>query len=733
MHAPGHDTVRDAGLFGARLKIVLAGALVAALAVQPSAQPATGDFQIAAVSARPDFVSGGDVLVRVTVPRAVPLDRVLVTVNGTDITSVFHQDERGHELTGLVTGLHLGRNTVSAAVGGQNGKGAARLTVVNHPIVGPVFAGPHEQPFVCETDRFTLQSGESLGQPLDAQCSVNRRIDYYYRSTAGGALKPWTPSSSPSDVAPVTPLGGSTVPYIVRIETGTINRGIYQISMLHNPASEPQPDPWRTSTGWNKRLIYTHGGGCVTGWFRQGATTGGVVDDVMLRQGYAVASSSLNVFGNNCNDLLASETMMMVKERFIEAYGAPTFTIGWGCSGGSYQQLQTADNYPGLLDGIVPCRAFPDVAFATVPTISDARLLNRYFTSATAVPFTEGEKRAVAGFLTLATMVEVDQNGAGRIHVSEFCPDALPAALRYHPATNPRGARCDVYDHAVNVYGRDPDTGFAWRPLDNVGIQYGLRALNAGIISKEQFLDLNARIGGFDHDGNVVSSRTEADLAAVRAAYHTGRLTHGGGGLASTPIIDYRNYLDDAENGDVHVRFHSFSLRERLVKANGHADNHVMLVEDNRYRGNSSSPVYRDALRQMDRWLTALANDTSSDPAIVRIRRAKPADLVDACWTRGAAPQKIAESQTRSRSSRCEQIYPSASFPREIAGGPTASDVVKCQLKPIAAGDYQVVFMPEEMARLRKIFAGGVCDWSKPGVEQRKLSGTWLTFGGSGT
>jgi len=62
---------------------------------------------------------------------------------------------------------------------------------------------------------------------------------------------------------------------------------------------------------------------------------GGVDDDVMLRQGYAVASASLNVFGNNCNDLLSSETIMMVKERFIENYGVPLFTIGTGGSGGA--------------------------------------------------------------------------------------------------------------------------------------------------------------------------------------------------------------------------------------------------------------------------------------------------------------------------------------------------------------------------------------------------------------
>lgn len=704
--------------------------LMTAMTVGPSAQSVNGNFQIATLSARPDYVSGGDVLIRVSVPPGVGLDSPQLTLNGEDITRMFRPDPHGHALTGLVTGLRLGSNTVAVSAPGQNASGGVPLTLMNHPAVGPVFSGPHEQPFICQTDQFKLQSGDVLGKALDDQCSIRTRVDYYYRSTAGGALKPlpWA-STPPPDVAQVFTLTGATVPYIVRIETGTINRAIYQIAMLHNPASDVSPDPWIASPGWNRRLIYTHGGGCVTGWYRQGANTGGVVDDVMLRQGYAVASASLNVFGNNCSDLLAAETMMMVKERFIEAYGVPKFTIGWGCSGGSYQQLQTADNYPGLLDGIVPCRTFPDVAFATVMTVTDARLLNRYFTSGAAVPFTDAEKRAVAGFLTLATMVEVDRDAAGRIHVSEHCPDVLPAPLRYDPSTNPKGARCDVYDHAINAYGRDPKTGFARRPLDNVGVQYGLQALNAGAITKEQFLDLNARVGGFDNDGNVVSSRSVADLTAVRAAYRSGRLTNGGGGLASVPIIDYRNYLDDAPGGDVHVRFHSFSLRERLVKANGHADNHVMFLEDNRHRGNLSSPVYQQALADMDRWLTAISEDTSTDPAAVKTRRARPADLVDACWTRDATPTKIDERQTRERSSRCEQLYPSASYPREVAGAPIANDIVKCQPKPIDPADYSVTFTAGEIARLKEIFPEGVCDWSKPGVEQQRLSGTWLRFG----
>src|SRR6185436_19329289 len=178
-------------------------------------------------------------------------------------------------------------------------------------------------------------------------------------------------------------------PYILRIETGTINRAVYQIAMLHDPNREPAPTLATRPAGWNNRLIYTFGGGCMGGWNHQGRSTGGVDDSVKIKQGYAVASASLNVHGTNCDDVLASETMMMVKERFIEAYGVPEFTIGMGCSGGSYQQTLMADNYPGLLDGLIPGCSFPDQAFAPTPAITDVRLLNNYFTSLAAMPYSE--------------------------------------------------------------------------------------------------------------------------------------------------------------------------------------------------------------------------------------------------------------------------------------------------------------------------------------------------------
>jgi hypothetical protein len=707
-----------------RLSSLTALVIVLALPWTGAAQ----SLQVRVVSnPKPEFVSGGDVLISMTPPSGVQASAVRLTLNGADVTSALRADATGRSILALVKNLNDGSNAIVATAG----KSTTRLTVVNHPNAGPVISGPHEQPFICETEKFKLMAGGVAGKPLDANCSIATRIDYVYKSTAGGDLKPLPdPKSTPSDVAMTTTTLGVQAPFIVRVETGTINRGVYEIAMLFNPGKDAQPDVMTRPAGWNGRLIYTFGGGCAGGWYKQGTGTGGVDDEAMLQQGYAVASNSLNVFGNDCSELIAIETMMMTKEHFVEAYGAPTFTVGWGGSGATYQQHQIGDGYPGLLDGLMVQRSFPDMEFGTVGMISDARLLANYFDKlAGTVTFTDEQQRRIAGLGQLATLKTNGLN-PGRITVGEYC--SLPEALRYDAVKNPTGARCDVYDHGVNVWGRDPKTGFARRPLDNVGIQYGMGALNAGVITKEQFLDLNAKIGGYDNDGKIVATRSVADPAAIRTAYRMGRLTWGGAGLATTPIIDYRAYLDDAQGGNIHLRYHSFSTRERLQKANGYTDNQVMLTDDRRWGDSLKAPVLRQALSQMDQWLTKIADDTSGDSKLAKLRRAKPADLVDACWTRDDRPQRIVERQMPA-SGKCNELYPANSFPRGVAGSPLAADVIKCQLKPVSAADYKVTFTADEMSRLKQIFPGGVCDWSKPGVDQQPMTGTWQALPASTT
>ena len=363
--------------------------------VQGGERRAAADPELAirVLSGQPHLVSGGDALIRIAVPAGTPLSAVTVSMDETDITRAFREDPGRHALLGLVTGLANGNNRIAAraATDGESAARAAHLDLTNYPVTGPMISGPHEQPFHCQSEAFELVTGKLLGSPLDADCSVEPRVDYVYRAT-DGTFKPLpdTAGSPPADLTQTTTTGGRTVPYIVRVETGTVNRAIYESAILHDPR-EPAPDPWTRSSGWNGKLIYTHGGGCQSGWYQQGNRTGGVLRDGFLQDGYAVTSASLNVFGQNCNDLLASETHMMVKERFVERYGAPHFTIGTGGSGGSYQSHQTADNYPGVFDGIIVRSSFPDVTSATIFTLADARLLHYYFDEVAPGTFTKEE------------------------------------------------------------------------------------------------------------------------------------------------------------------------------------------------------------------------------------------------------------------------------------------------------------------------------------------------------
>src|SRR5262245_738374 len=733
-----------------RMKVLLAvaAALLSAAAQAQNAHNEVGrhhgdtQYPIQVLSSRPDAVSGGDALVRVTVKKKnVSASDLRVKLNGADVTASFVAS--ANMLTGLVTGLSLGENLLEVIDprGNVRGKGRADADIVlsNYPITGPVFSGPHEQPFACATQQFNLPGGAgNLGAPLDANCSINRRVDYFYKSTTnkGNNLTQWPAgaTSYPANLVRINTTTKTNVPYIVRIETGTINRAIYQTTILHDPIAESAPS-WNNQPGnWNKRLIYTFGGGCIGGWYRQGNSTGGVTDNFMLSSGYALASSTLNVFGNNCNDLTAAETMMMVRERFIEAYGPPAHTQGWGCSGGSYAQHQISDNYPGLLEGIIPGCSFPEVGFATINFITDSWLLDDYFTARqAALGWTDEQKRRVTGFLLYATAPNVEI-GAHRIDprpATTSCA-AVPVPQRYDPATNPTGVRCTVHDHTVNVYGRDPATGFGRRPLDNVGIQYGLKILNdtgPNGISVEQFLDLNEKIGGFDQDANQVAQRTVADLIAARAAYQTGRLTNAGGGLASIPIIDFRDYNDALPGGDIHVRYHSFSTRKRLDKANGRHDNQVMVVNDNRFGlYSNANPLLQQAILKMDRWITAIKADQRDLPQIEKVVQNKPADLQEGCYTRDPTPVFIPETQIREQqgATTCNQLYPTNSFPREVAGADIAADIIKCQLKRLDPADYTVSFSPAQWERLQKAFPSGVCDWSKPGLEEQDPLGTWI-------
>jgi hypothetical protein len=718
--------------------IVVAG-LLSGLHSAAMAQSNQG-IRITTLSSRPDIVSGGTALVRISVPSGVPFSDVMVLLNSQNVTSSFGPEASGQSLLGLVQGIPLGRSELIAEVIGPGNKIGltARITLTNYPITGPIFSGPQEQPFYCMTQLFTLPaSTQTLGPALDANCSIATRVDYVYQTT-GGVFQPLPSLTSyPADLAQTTTSQGKTVPYIVRVETGTINRGIYETAVLHDPTTEAAPTPFNPPAAWNHRLVYTLGGGCVGGWYIQGASlgNGGILEDLMLRQGYGIASNSLNVYGNNCADLLAAETLAMTRSRFIENFGPVAFTIGYGCSGGTEQGYPITDEYPGLLNGLVMGCSFPELYAGMVNNITDADLFEYYLTNRATVAWSDEQIEAGTGYPTVTTLTTIGAPNAIRVKAQGgTCNSIIPTSVQYDAKTNPTGIRCDIYDHAVNVFGRDPVTGFARRPIDNVGVQYGLEALNMGAISKQQFLDVNQNIGGYDNDGNYVTTRTVGDVIAIEAAYDSGRVTYTGLGLRHAPIIDYRGYVDQPENpNEVHSRFHSFSIRQRLVDANGNFNNQVMLIENGQAPpvGNGlfsdTSPVLSHALTQMDEWLTTLSMLGTPLPTLNQIQAAKPSDLVDACFT-NLGTVKIAQLQVYRGDTTCNQLYPAFSIPRLVAGEPLENNVIKCQLRPVDPAEYKVPFTAAEVAQLKAIFPQGVCDYTVPGVGQRPTEGTWQFF-----
>jgi hypothetical protein len=664
----------------------------------------TDPLTITVLSGRPDMVTGGDALIRLSGRAMSSSSPVTLALNGRDITASLQQGTG----TILLTGLPMGKRTLTA----RGSSESAALELTNYPITGPVFSGPHQKPFVCQTEAW------QLGPALDENCSAKTRVEWMYKSTTpaqgrgASAFKPLPAGLRPADLAEAV-FNGRRVPYIVRLETGTINRAVYQIAMIFDPGVPIAADA--VPFGWNGRLVYTFGGSCMAGYI-QGRSSGGVMNDNLLSRGYAVASSSLNVFGNNCNGVLSAETLMMVKERFIETFGVPVHTIGSGGSGGAMAQYVIAQNYPGLLDGIIPSATFPDHTSYFIES-EDCRMLLRPYLNKTAL--TEEQKRTIGGFSTWGTCDRSYANRPGRLDPTD-CDAGIPKELRYDPVTNPKGARCSIYDGMVNIFGRDSKTGFARRPHDNVGVQYGLGALNRGEIPKDVFLDLNEKIGGYDIDAKWQPERNVGDLEAIRIAYESGMTMTGGGGLKDTPIIDVRNYSDPS--GDFHESYHSFKARARLIRENGHADNQVML----RGAGASFSAVSSEVVARMDKWLDAIDADTTNRPRAQKIVRARPADLTDGCVTSDG--RFIAEKAVYGGPGECNTLYPPHSAPRLEAGAPLTDDVWKCQLKSIEPRDYKVAFSEAEMARLRRIFSSGVCDWSKPGVNAKPVAGVWRRY-----
>ncbi len=638
--------------------------------------------------------------------------------------------------------------------------------------VTPTYAGSLDYPFVCRTER------SLLGQPLvdnqdqagiavyaldedgtknekiigySKDCSVNTRVLYYYRSSESGKFRPL--EKQQDDVEQLT-IDGETVPFVVRLEIGTINRHIYIIALLRGPDDMPAAPDLKY---WNRKLIYQLRGGVGIGR-RQGRINPNYIpsrNSDELRQGYAIVHSTANQTSTSYDIALAEDTMARVKRQFIARYGEPIYTIGIGKSGGAIQQYLIGQNRPGLLDGGIAMYSYPDTV-TQITRVMDCELLEYYFDVVDAdnekwqkwsqrswiegfnasddMPNPYAKVRALQA-LTLGQwpgwsdgQTECTKSWRNLTpHIANprytyFASLFTPSVVQQVPFT--------YWDNQKRIYGTDKH-GYGRRTFDNVGVQYGLAALKRKQITIAEFLHLNANIGGwlpaadmqrerFWRSGggeseladisiwsrqNMTAARSEGDVEAMAAAYRSGDVFLG---EMAMPIIDFRHYLEPEL--DMHHSLQSFVSRLRMLRGQGHADNQLIWFARLPYSPQS------DALHLLERWLDNMRADED-----LSVADAKPADATDRCYS--DTGELIASGSTvwngawnGKEDGACMRKYPSYSNPRLVAGDDYAGDIFKCHLRSvdaaIADGVYAPIDVTAQRDELQRVFDSGVCDYS---------------------
>jgi Tannase-like family of unknown function (DUF6351) len=691
--------------------VAVAAVVAVPAAAAPQARAAPGKVRIAVLSTRADLVSGHDALVRVSFSRARDVRGARLTAGRRSVRRAFRRTGK-RQLVGLVGGLKRGWNVLTVRL--RNGRGA-RITLTSHAIGGPVFAGPQLKPWRCQATA------------RDAQCNEAPSFTYLYKSTspAKQGLQPYDPATPPSDVAMTTTDRGVRVPFIVRVETGYIDRDQYKVAALFQPGK--RWTPVRPQRQYNRKLLITHGASCGVEYQpaeAPGVTTGAAEN--ALARGWVTMSHALNNSGHNCNIALQAEALLMTKEHVIERYGTVRYTIGTGCSGGSLAIQWVANAYPGIYQGILPSCSFPD-AWSTATQFLDYHNTLAYFTDPTkwgvGVVWTPTQMADVQGHISI---VNAKVSDSAQFHVvvpTDPC-GGVTDAERYHPQTNPGGVRCTITDAAINVFGPRPRAawtaqeqqigrGFAGIPVDNVGVQYGLDALRKGRITPAQFADLNAKVGGLTvADIAITPNRLAADGHALRNAYRSGMINEANN-LDRTAIIDCRG----PDEGLFHDAYRAFAMRARLGREHGHHRNHVIWEGPVTIRADVQCEV--NSFLAMDRWLAAVERDRSSRSLARKVARNRPSDITDRCYD--GAGHKLTDDL-------CGQaVVRTYGTPRTVAGDALTTDTNKCRLKPLRRSDYSVTFTDAQWAALERAFPAGVCDFSRPGVAQQPAI-AWQTY-----
>jgi hypothetical protein len=688
----------------------------------------------------------------------------------------------------LIPGLTEGENLIELHHTERGPLDSMSVTVF--PETGPIFSGPQQYPFVCtsvselskqplvDTDGDTgfpvFEGGTQIG--LSRDCSIEPFVTFVYR-TSGGAYQPLpSDGSRPADMATTTLTDGRDVDFVVRWERGTLNRFLYSFATLATLGDAAED---ASSDKWNGRLLFQFEGGVAIG-HTQGRVSGRALAPEVLGKGYAVIYSSGTRTNAHYNLQVGGETALMVKEHFIKRFGTPNYTVAIGGSGGAIQQYVYSQNHPGMLDAGVPQYAYPDMVTQTIH-VGDCELLEHYMdvtdrnnalwqttsnrsllvglnsTDAYADPLAGA--KTMLGYATAPGMTECIPAWRG---LTPLVMNPLFGQVSNQSQMQPPGVMDQVdwthYDDLRNIYGIDAQ-GNPRTLFDNVGVQYGLAALNNNEITSGEFLKLNAQVGGwkkpkdmvqegfpfigsiadvmtdpskFDPwsrrnmllspDGIAPAPRTEGDLLAIRAAYESGMVFDG---QLDIPVIEWRHYLEEVL--DMHNSHQSFSTRQRIRNKMGNSDNQVIWFTDtrptdttnpNRPRPSEEFDNTWQALDVLHDWLENMRANPDQT-----IAESKPAAAVDSCFT--TQGNLIASGDDvwdgiidNDPDGSCTTRFPTYTTSRMEAGGPIEGSVFKCALKSVNTalndGTYGS-WLPSspEITRLNEIFPQGVCDYSE--------------------
>ena len=329
---------------------------------------------------------------------------------------------------------------------------------------------------------------------------------------------------------------------------------------------------------------------------------------------------------------------MMTKEHVIDTYGTVRYTIGSGCSGGSLVQQQVANAYPGLYQGDHAGRARsptrgrrPTSTWTTSCCCATSTTRARWAPGVAVDPV---EMAAVEGHLNPANAVTFTTViPSSRRPEPRSCPGVAPEDV-YDAQTNPDGVRCSLQDYMVNVFGVRPEDGIARRPYDNVGVQYGLKALLDGADHARRVRRpqrTSSAAGDIDFNESRRSA-SPADPKALERVYKSGAINQGDN-LDQVAIIDLRG----PDPGAFHDVYRTYTMRARLEREHGTAANQVL------WRGQvpllGDADYADEAIFAVDRWLAAVEADKRKVPLARKIIEDKPEDVADRC-TNGAGVRR---------------------------------------------------------------------------------------------